>query len=123
MADSGSYNDGSLLRLDKELTSAADVWLLVEVKPFGEPLYISVLRVEHLLVLGRDPSCGLVLDGSLVSRRHALVRANESGIEVEDISKHGTLVNSQPLQGARTQAGNEAMLVVGGNRVRLRKLG
>jgi len=130
MADSGSSYNGSesielasVLRLDKELCSAPSVWLLVEVKPYGQPLYISVLRVEHVLVLGRDPSCGLVLEGSLVSRRHALLRENESGMEIEDISKHGTLVDGQPLQGERVQAGNEAMLVVGGNRVRLRRLG
>jgi hypothetical protein len=129
MANSGSFNGtegielSSLLRLDRELCSAPSVWLLVEVKPFGEPLYISVLRVAHVLVLGRDPTCGLVLEGSLVSRRHALLRASESGIEVEDISKHGTLVNGEPLQGARVQAGSEIKLVVGGNRVRLRRLG
>jgi len=130
MAESESYNGsdglelGSMLRLDKELCSAPSVWLLVEVKPYGEPLYVSVLRVEHVLVLGRDPSCGLVLEGSLVSRRHVLLRANdEQSLEIEDISKHGTLVNGQPLQNARVQVDNETMLVIGGNRVRLRRLG
>jgi pSer/pThr/pTyr-binding forkhead associated (FHA) protein len=109
--------------LDKEPWSAASVWLLVEVKPFGQSLYTSVLRVEHVLVLGRDPSCGLVLEGALVSRRHVLLRASASGLEIEDISKHGTLVDGQPLQGARVQAGSETLLDVGGNRVRLRRLG
>ena len=131
MADSGSYNGtesmalDTMLRLDRELCAAPSVWLLVEVKPYGVPLYISVLRVEHVLVMGRDPSCGLVLEGSLVSRRHVLLRAraDDAGMEIEDISKHGSLVNGEPLQGARVQVGNELNLVVGGNRVRLRKLG
>ena len=113
----------SLVRLDTELRRDQSTWLLVEVRPFGAPLFMSVLRVEHVLVIGRDPACGLVLEGALVSRRHALLRATDTCLEVEDISRHGTLVNGLPLQAARTQVEREFSLVIGCNRVRLRRLG
>jgi hypothetical protein len=113
----------SLVRLDTELCRDQSTWFLVEVRPFGAPLFMSVLRVEHVLVIGRDPACGLVLEGALVSRRHALLRATEASLEVEDISRHGTLVNGLPLQAARARVENEINLVIGCNRVRLRRLG
>ena len=112
-----------LMRLDKELCTEHDVWLLVEVKPYGASLFMSVLRVEHVLVIGRDPVCGLVLEGELVSRRHALLYATETGLEVEDISRHGTLVNGLPLHAKRVQVENEIQLMIGCNGVRLRRLG
>lgn len=113
----------SLVRLDSELCNDQSVWLLVEVRPLGAPLFMSVLRVEHVLVLGRDPACGLVLEGALVSRRHALLRATDTSLEIEDISRHGTLVNGLPLHAARTKTEREVNLVIGCNRVRLRRLG
>jgi hypothetical protein len=113
----------SLVRLDTELCRDQSTWFLVEVRPFGAPLFMSVLRVEHVLVIGRDPTCGLVLEGALVSRRHALLCATENSLEVEDISRHGTLVNGMPLLAARARVENEINLVIGCNRVRLRRLG
>lgn len=113
----------SLVRLDSELCNDQSVWLLVEVRPLGAPLFMSVLRVEHVLVLGRDPACGLVLEGALVSRRHALLRATDTSLEIEDLSRHGTLVNGLPLHAARTRVEREVNLVIGCNRVRLRRLG
>jgi pSer/pThr/pTyr-binding forkhead associated (FHA) protein len=109
--------------LDSELCGDQCTWLLVEVRPFAASLFMSVLRVEHVLVIGRDPTCGLVLEGSLVSRRHALLHATETSLEIEDISRHGTLVNGLPLHAARVQTEREINLVVGCNRVRLRRLG
>jgi hypothetical protein len=121
--DNDDIELSSLICLERELCEAPDVWLLVEVKPYALPLYISVLRVERVLVIGRDPAVGLVLDGALVSRRHALVRANGRGLEIEDISRHGTLVDGQPLRAARRHIEVEGELLIGCNRVRLRRLG
>ncbi|HTU57374.1 MAG TPA: FHA domain-containing protein [Polyangiales bacterium] len=118
-----SFELSSLVRLDTELCRDQSTWLLVEVRPFGAALFMSVLRVEHVLVIGRDPACGLVLEGALVSRRHALLRATDTTLEVEDISRHGTLVNGQPLHSARARVEREINLVIGCNRVRLRQLG
>lgn len=121
---SGGIQLDAILRLDHEVCAEPSIWLLVEVKPYSVPLYISVLRVEHVLVIGRDPACGLVLEGALVSRRHVLLHAKDSGgLEIEDISRHGTLVNGMPLQAARVQVERETNLVIGCNRVRMRRLG
>jgi pSer/pThr/pTyr-binding forkhead associated (FHA) protein len=111
------------VRLDTELCRDQSTWLLVEVRPFRAHLFMSVLRVEHVLVIGRDPACGLVLEGALVSRRHALLCATETTLEVEDISRHGTLVNGLPLVASRVKIEREVNLVIGCNRVRLRRLG
>jgi pSer/pThr/pTyr-binding forkhead associated (FHA) protein len=112
-----------VISLEKELCEEPNVWLLVEVKPYARPVYISVLRVMHVLVIGRDPAVGLVLDGALVSRRHALIRATGGGLEIEDISRHGTLVDGQPLHSGRSYLAGEGKLLIGCNRVRLRRLG
>lgn len=112
----------SRMRLDRELCNEHEVWLLVEVEPHGAALFMSVLRVENVLVIGRDPSCGLVLEGELVSRRHALLHATETGLEVEDISRHGTLANGMPLHATRMHTELEIELMIGCNRVRLRRL-
>lgn len=46
------------------------------------------------LVVGRDPTCDVVLSSPLVSRRHAVIRATAVGYEVEDLgSMNGTRVN------------------------------
>lgn len=118
-----NFEPSSLVRLDAELCPQHTLWLLVEVRPFNAALFMSVLRMEHVLLMGRDPACGLVLEGDLVSRRHALLRATETGLEVEDISRHGTLVDGLPLNAASIQVEREVELVIGCNRVRLRRLG
>jgi predicted component of type VI protein secretion system len=74
------------------------------------------------LRIGRDPSSDLTLQGRLVSRHHAVVRAARDGLEIEDISRHGTLVDSMTLHRARLQVGPECTLFVGCVRLRLRRL-
>lgn len=55
------------------------------------------------IVLGRDPSCDLVLDAySSVSRRHAAIRVDRSHNQwiIQDLnSSNGTFVNGQRIQG------------------------
>ena len=113
----------SLVRLDTALCRDQSAWFLVEVRPYQAPLFMSVLRVEHVLLIGRDPACGLVLEGAHVSRRHALLHPTEHGFAIEDISRHGTLVNDLPLHAARVEVEHEVLLGIGCNRVRLRRLG
>ena len=111
------------LSLDPELCVPPSLWLLVEVKGPAPGVKTSVLRADHVLVIGRDPSAGVVLNGGLVSRRHALVRGYGEGLEVEDTSKHGTLVDGFSLHRTRVQVPNATELMVGCHRLRLRRLG
>ncbi|MCA9611159.1 MAG: FHA domain-containing protein [Sandaracinus sp.] len=51
-------------------------------------------------VIGRSSSCNLALDDGLVSRRHALLRVDGSGVTVEDLgSRNGVQVNGKTIAG------------------------
>ena len=53
-------------------------------------------------ILGRSPYCSIVISNRLVSRQHAAIRLLPGGLEIEDLgSANGTLVNSEPIIGAR----------------------
>lgn len=70
----------------------------------GKPLTVAVDTTKA--VLGRDPSCDVVIPGNSVgvSRRHAVIAREGSGWSISDIgSQNGTLVNgaritTQPLR-------------------------
>lgn len=53
------------------------------------------------LVIGRDPTCDLVLTDRGVSRRHAIIRPTIQGYLLTDASAHGVLVNGEPVDGAQ----------------------
>jgi hypothetical protein len=58
--------------------------------------------LETELVIGREPSCDVVLDDPLVSRRHARLRAARDGVLVEDLhSRNGVHVNGLRIGGAQ----------------------
>ena len=47
-----------------------------------------------VITIGRDPECNIVLDGNLISRRHAVLRLHGTGkIEIIDYSSNGTFIN------------------------------
>ena len=53
------------------------------------------------LVIGRGASCDIPLDGTGVSRRHALVKPDGAGFVVIDESANGTFVNGARVQTAQ----------------------
>jgi ABC-type multidrug transport system ATPase subunit/pSer/pThr/pTyr-binding forkhead associated (FHA) protein len=56
----------------------------------------AVVRPNHPVVIGRDASCDLVVDGNLVSRRHAEVDVAADGWVLRDLdSRNGTFVDGQ----------------------------
>lgn len=58
------------------------------------------LPVDRELLMGRDPSCDLVLDKGQASRHHAKLRPAEDGLWVEDLgSTNGTYVNGERIEG------------------------
>lgn len=71
-------------------------------------------------VIGRDPRSAVWIDASGVSRRHALIRVNESGVSIEDLgSSNGTFVGGEAIQSARTLADGD-QIEVGSARLQLR---
>jgi len=79
---------------------------------------LPLLKQE--IVIGRSASCDLVLDGELVSRRHAAIRLGEERAVVRDLgSRNGVLVNGKPIDaesplglGDRVSIGEEVLEVV-----------
>jgi hypothetical protein len=60
-----------------------------------------------LAVLGRDPSCDLVLNDVKCSRRHAVVEAGHDGIAIRDTgSANGVYVNGKKIERASLQPGD-----------------
>jgi pSer/pThr/pTyr-binding forkhead associated (FHA) protein len=53
------------------------------------------------VVIGRDPSCDLVLPGREVSRRHATIRPSIQGYVLTDTSTTGTYVNRRRINGTQ----------------------
>ena len=96
-------------------------WLLVVIEPFEAPIITRTLSVNGELVIGRDASADLTLGGALVSRRHAVVRGVQGGLEIEDISSNGTLVEGTTLKHACLRVPHECTLYVGCFRLWLRR--
>jgi pSer/pThr/pTyr-binding forkhead associated (FHA) protein len=52
------------------------------------------------MLVGRDPSCDLVLRSREVSRRHVMLLPDEGGVRVRDCgATNPTMVNGRPLKG------------------------
>jgi pSer/pThr/pTyr-binding forkhead associated (FHA) protein len=62
----------------------------------------ETFTLQDELTVGRGGGCGIVLDDTFVSQVHARVFRRDGEVWVEDLgSRNGTLVNGQPLDGAR----------------------
>lgn len=71
------------------------------------------LRVgSHEFVVGRAHDCDLVLDDTLVSRRHASFRVDRDAIELRDLeSRNGVLLNGRRVEkAARLQHGDRVLV-------------
>jgi hypothetical protein len=65
----------------------------------------------RLVVLGRDPSCDLVLHDVKCSRRHAVLEAGPDGIVIRDTgSANGVFLNEQKVERAPLKAGDVVRL-------------
>jgi DNA-binding response OmpR family regulator len=60
----------------------------------------EVLLQAERLILGRAPECDVVIEGRLISRRHAAISREGQGYTLEDLGSHnGTAVNGQRIAG------------------------
>lgn len=74
---------------------------------FPEGVPHEVELQGRLVVVGRDPSCDLVLHDVKCSRRHAVLEAGPDGITVRDTgSANGVFVNDQKVERAALKAGD-----------------
>ena len=94
--------------------------LQVDLESAGKRAWSRTLDLQRELLVGRDASADLLLDDDLVSRRHVIVRRGASGLEVEDVSTNGTLVDGQPLRRAHRAVGAGCTLMLGTSKLGLR---
>ena len=67
----------------------------------GGPLNGQRWTLRNPIVIGRDPTCDIVVPKRQVSRRHARFLPTPHGVSLEDLdSKNGTHYNGQPLHGS-----------------------
>jgi predicted component of type VI protein secretion system len=71
------------------------------------PLAGRRVEIETELVVGREDA-GLTIDDEEISRRHAVIRPGNEGIEIEDLgSTNGTYVNGVRIESATRLAGGD----------------
>ena len=88
--------------------SQGDYLLCIE----GERSWTVAIPPSGELVIGRGPDASLRLGDELVSRAHAQLLVVPDGIRLADLgSRHGTLVNGQPLAGPRLLASGDVITV------------
>lgn len=64
------------------------------------------------LVIGRDDSCDIHLDGLLISNRHARISNTTAGLIIEDLnSTNGTYINGQRISGRKVLAAEEVVQI------------
>ena len=67
---------------------------------------------EGETLVGRSPTCTVVLDDPLVSRTHARIISNRGVITIEDLkSQNGVLVNGEPLLRARVLQSGDRVII------------
>lgn len=102
--------------------TTSDFQLQVVIERFEEAIVGMTLSVERDLLIGRCPTAGLIIDGRLVSRQHVFVRATAAGLEIEDVSSNGTLVDGTMLLRARRRVAKQCKLLVGTTRLWLQRV-
>ncbi len=76
------------------------------VAKFGEQT-LRMTLAEGRTEIGSDPTCGICLPNSTVSRRHAAVSHGPRGFELEDLgSLNGTLLRSRRVERATLEPGD-----------------
>ncbi|MDB5350367.1 MAG: domain S-box [Planctomycetota bacterium] len=65
------------------------------------PTLGQIFEIDRVTsILGRDPSCEIVIDSQSISRRHARIERRPQGVFLEDLgSTGGTRINNQPVHG------------------------
>jgi FHA domain len=66
---------------------------------------------QEQLLIGRHPSCDVIVPAPTVSRRHAQLTFRDGGWTVQDLeSTNGTRVNGQPVGRCRLRPGDQLRL-------------
>ncbi len=91
---------------------SAPMWLVVE-SPGGDVRKVAAPTGNEPLLIGRDPSCGLVLKSPEVSRRHAILTHRDGTLHLTDTSANGTGVGNTIVRATTTAVGPGTALSLG----------
>jgi pSer/pThr/pTyr-binding forkhead associated (FHA) protein len=98
-------NNSGVVALAKRGKTSKNAILTIQNGCFAG-LVITLKKSKTLL--GRDPSCDVCLDDSLVSSEHAIVVRSNGGYVLEDLnSRNGTRVDREDVQKKRLKNGAE----------------
>jgi len=75
------------------------------------------------LVVGRDPSCHVVLPSPEVSRRHLVVQQSQRGFKLTEQSANGSYIGSQRVKRSKVDTPPNLPIRVGPYVLRLRRIG
>ena len=81
------------------------------------------IKASGPIVIGRDPSCHVVLPSPEVSRRHLVVEPSQRGFKLTDQSANGTLMGNQRVKRSKVDTPPNIPLRIGPYLVRLARLG
>ncbi len=71
----------------------------------------KMFGVTGPMIIGRSSECDIAIPVEEISRRHARVKPNELGLQVEDLgSSNGTYINNRRVQSAQLLPGDELRL-------------
>jgi pilus assembly protein CpaF len=91
---------------------SARLWLVVE-SPGGDVLKVAAPTDDEQLLVGRDPTCALVLKSPEVSRHHATFTQRDGTLFFTDTSANGTAVGNTLVRSTTTAVGPGTALSLG----------
>lgn len=84
--------------------------LKVEVRLQNRVIHHYTLE-KSPVVIGRDPSCDVVVDNALLSRRHARIVSESGKFYVEDLhSTNGILLHGKKVEHEELKSGDEVQI-------------
>ena len=84
----------------------------------GVPALTAVPIVRSMTVLGKHPTCDIVLANPFVSRQHARIDLVEGGAVIRDLSsKNGTFINGTRIRSDPAELSDGSMIEFGRNQV------
>jgi len=100
----GGHGSG-LESLRRHRAPGSDAMKLEISQPEGTPHEVELSGTD--VVIGRDPSCDLVLNDNRCSRRHAVLQDGPEGLVIQDAgSSNGFTVNGRHLERSRLRPGD-----------------
>lgn len=74
-------------------------------------LFVKIRLEESDVLIGRSEECTVQLPDERVSRRHAVIRKDDGGYTIEDLSRNGTRVNARMVHEATPLAPGDRIYI------------